>query len=519
MSKSKNNKKDSASLAPVLAGISAIYVVLVFTLMTFYMHNAYYDTLEAKSAVVFKTTIVYICTMAIFMIVDAVSTDWHKLIFVRYMKPTDWALTAFAATALISVFMADDRSAAWLGTDSLRMGADLLIVLAIAAIFLTHTVRIDYWMITLITAVGIVVFIWYIADCLDADPFHWYEGMISSHYDFVVTMGNRDWYVGWLALVLPFVAGFYLYDDSHIMDYAYHIIFFTGFITLLWGKSDGVLLILGCVMLLVYLALKDQRALRKLIILFGIFTCSCLLTDIVTSIRGTDQFTGHTIISRLLLHHGEIIFIVAFIILKLWGENLMKIRHRIGIWIGICAAAVASFAVILFANADGTTGSNRGYVWQYTFDAFGKSETIKKIFGWGADCYKSTVYALSGDLINSTWPEDNYVANAHSEPWQYLITTGILGMLAWFAVYITVFIALKRKKDAVHAAAAVALLSYFCTALGFNPNALNYALLIVVYGVAAGSGDHCDPGAIRGFTSSGRHSSGGGKAARKKRRK
>ena len=93
-------------------------------------------------------------------------------------------------------------------------------------------------------------------------------------------------------------------------------------------------------------------------------------------------------------------------------------------------------------------GSYRGYIWRVVVEEFKDLSIIKKIFGIGPDVLYPLVYEKYGnDMYKVT---NAYYDNAHNEILQYLITTGIAGVVTYISflvVKVKKFISLKGQSE------------------------------------------------------------------------
>lgn len=459
--------------------ISQLYVLCVFTFMTWYVRNGYFDILESKSTIVVCFSFFYSVIMMMLCILRIGFTESVEIRFWKSFRKLDWSIIAFGLCAMMStVFSVHPRMAFW-GSDGLCMGSVFLLCMVVTYLFLSRWFLPEKWLLGIFLTSGIITFIWGIADCFDADWMNWRVNMGSSHYDFLSTIGNRDWYVGYLALTVPFVAGLFLYENKKRWLWLYRIYLVLGFISIYITKNDGNLLIFGCGIFLVWCALEKEETWNRLIQLMWLFVFASIFVKLGGVFVDQTHLTGISILGRL-TDWNWYIGIAGFGIL-LWLLRTWIVRKNTKkIWLFFSCLVIGSLFLAVICTFDGGFGSDRGYIWEYAVRTFGKSNTIQKVFGWGPDCFKTAVYTMEEKLIVSTWPELNQVANAHNEWLQYLITMGLLGMLAYTVIYFCVVKKILDSERKVMVALGLSFFSYGCTALGNNPQPLNYAVWFVL---------------------------------------
>src|SRR5699024_7843749 len=86
-------------------------------------------------------------------------------------------------------------------------------------------------------------------------------------------------------------------------------------------------------------------------------------------------------------------------------------------------------------------GNSRGFIWKFTLEAFGKLPFWRKLVGVGPDCFSSWCY---GDQqlqrqLDHFFGMNQTLTNAHNEFLNALFCIGILGLLAYLAVFIAAF--------------------------------------------------------------------------------
>ena len=468
--------------------MSEIYFIIIVVVLTLYMRDGYYDTLEAKGTMLFLTSLFYVVVMLILSIwtvatkPETVEKKEHRC---RNMQNLlFFALVAFAVIALVSAMCSQYRLPALLGSDGCRIGAVHIVLLCFACIFLGCNMTWKDW--------HSMVFFLGITDCFDWDLFHWKENMASSPYDFLSTIGNRDWYVGYIALVLPFVAILFLYEKEMVKSILYALYLLLGFINIYITKGDGNLLIFGCAIPIMYCALCNKEQWKRLIYLLWLFVLASIIVAFFCTKVDPLHVTGVSMLATLQNYHWYVPLAAVTLLLQVTGNDIMKMQLAKK-WLLFSTIVIAIMAVWLVVTFSENFGSNRGYIWTYAGTAFAQSNVWQKWFGWGPDCFKMAIYKHAGETILATWPENNQIANAHNEVLQYLITMGVLGMVAFLAVFVCAFINVwkmhknceqKSLQTVSSMAAGTAVFAYFCTALGNNPQPLNYGILFVLLSFA-----------------------------------
>ncbi len=463
--------------------MSQIYFIIIFTILTLYVHYGYFDLVEAKGNMLLWTTLVYVVVMLISDILICIRNNKKIAEFWATFDIFECCLFAFAFTSVLSVVVSPTRLTAFLGSDGCCIGALTIILICVSCIYMKRYFELKKWMIAIMGISGIIVFILGITDCFDLDIMGWHEGIAAPHFNYLSTIGNRDYFDGYLALMLPFYAVLLIFEEDKMWHAFYGVFLALGFINLYIVKNDGNLLIFGCGIFLVYYIMRKKVSVYRVIDLLVLFITASLIVKCMCIWIPSENVVGNSIMGMLLERHwyillGGIAAIMFFFRKKTFSDKTIKI------WIGFSITVIVTLFVIVISVFDYSFATDRGYIWSYGVETFSKSPIGLKLFGWGMDCYKNAIYTIVGEKIAATWPEPALIANAHNEIIQYLITTGLFGALAYIAIYgITLFLK-KDKNDIITIAAKCGIFAYFCTALGNNPNGLNYGILFVMFALA-----------------------------------
>ena len=467
--------------------MSQIYYVIVFSVLTLYVNDGYFDMIEAKGVMLLWTTLFYVVVIMIScMMTLTVNNKKNKYLW-KKLSRMDYCLLAFAGLSLLSALISDNQKSALWGSDGCSIGAFSICLLCLACVFLCRNMRVNEYMLVIMLLSGIVVFVGGITDCFDLDIMGWHENIAASHYDYLSTIGNRDYYDGFLALVLPFVAVLFMFEKRIWLSVLYGLYLFLGFINLYIVKNDGNLLIFGSGIFLVYYILKEDVLNNRVLYLIGIFIVSSFAVNVICYFVDPVNVMGHSIMGVLQEHHWYI-GLGALTLLVLWFTKKYKIPFSLEkAWVSFSIFVILILFVIVVVNFDLSFASNRGFIWSYAVNTFSRATFVKKLVGWGPDCFKSAIYSMSGADIVATWPENNQIANAHNEILQYLITMGIMGVIAYMLIYVLSLSSRLKKGNVLGMAAKTAIFTYFCTALGNNPEALNYGILFIMFAVVQGA--------------------------------
>jgi O-antigen ligase len=88
-------------------------------------------------------------------------------------------------------------------------------------------------------------------------------------------------------------------------------------------------------------------------------------------------------------------------------------------------------------------GSYRGFIWNLSIDDFKNMSLFRKLFGYGPETIYSVYYSkYHTEMVNVTGVVYD---NVHSEPLEYLMTSGILGAVSYLTLVISLLVRLCKK--------------------------------------------------------------------------
>ncbi|MBQ8913809.1 MAG: O-antigen ligase family protein, partial [Lachnospiraceae bacterium] len=110
-------------------------------------------------------------------------------------------------------------------------------------------------------------------------------------------------------------------------------------------------------------------------------------------------------------------------------------------------------------------GTFRGYIWTKSIEIFKDAPVMNKLFGYGNESLKTLMNTHYHDEMVSVTKK--IYDNAHNELLQYLVTTGLCGMISYAGLFITSFIYILKnsKKDVVAYISLAVMIGYFIQGL------------------------------------------------------
>ncbi len=305
----------------------------------------------------------------------------------------DRTMLLFLAATVISTAFSDYRKESIYGVTGFGTGL-VAIFVYVASYFLISRYlkprRELFYFMVLSSVIPVVIAI---INRLGFDPLGFYlEGEILSTHQFVSTIGNYGWFSAFLVLILTVEMYLVVTEEKRILR-----------ITLA--------IYLGVCMIAIVLA---GNSLGK-----GLTVLAFVLVVLIKKVKVKDETR------KILLKISPILIICLFI-------------------------AYGAFIIVMGHGNMDSFGNGRGYIWRLSLELYQSLPVAKRITGVGPNCFMyawNDHMAMNPSLITEFIEhfDDLALTSAHSEYFDYLINTGILGFLSYIAVIITLLMTFLNK--------------------------------------------------------------------------
>ena len=328
------------------------------------------------------------------------------------------------------------------------------------------------------------------------------------------TIGNINWYAGYLCLLFPF--GIFVFWNSNnkkknTITGSYLIL---GYLTFFTQGSESAVPAIAAVMFLLFLfSFRENRHMKKYLLtwmlmsLSGIFLRILLFLFPKSSNMVADSFSVGLIESDLwivILLLAGILYVLLEIKEK-QGFSIQSIKRMKMIVLVIVIAILEIFgASVLIYIKDPSIlpfydqfsylqfgkawGNGRGHLWNVTIKTFLDMPLLQKLVGVGPDCFQNYVYTYELNAISSyqgQWSANMVAANAHNEWLTLLINYGIIGLAAYLGIFIAAIIKCLKNKDN-----SILFLGYFLCLVSYMINGIfsfqqvvTAPILFIIFGI------------------------------------
>lgn len=433
------------------------------------------------------------------------------------LNTTDKFAALYGVSVVLSYVFTRYREEALWGTASWRMGMWTQLGAVIVYFMISRMWQRKDWIVILTLPVSaIVFFLGYMNKfglCL-VD-----KEIINS--SFISTVGNINWYCGYLVTVL--FGGVYLlwrmgseftWKKGILMGYVT-----VGFASLATqGSSSGIVTFAVMMFVLFGMSVTDAGKMECYWQEMTLFSGACLVTYVL---RICNVFSKELVLEGVT---DVLTFSVASIIMTvvsgamLWLVHRMSSRRRYsgevwrriyrGIAIAVPVIIVMGLLLTLLNTLLGGTltknvtdpellkwvtfnsdwGSARGATWSAGARCFWEADLLHKIFGVGPDCmYIFLTNEGSADLQNMVYERfyGNRLTNAHNEWLTILVDMGVFGLVSYAGMMISAIRSFLHagKKSAMVGACGFCVLAYTVNNMFSFQQVMNISTVFVIMGI------------------------------------
>ena len=442
---------------------ASLGLIAIIACVSFYFDNGYVDLGENKyKALLITCAIVLPVWLIMFIYSKFIKGGIPVPVRIAGITPFGLFLVLFVAAGLMSTLTSSFMKTSFLGQNGWHMGflvqllmtGCLIMCMDLAAEGAKRLISIVISSVFIISA---MVFVLGIINRFAIYPFY----MTGQAEDFISTLGNINWFCGYLCVWFGLGCGVYLLNGSKLVKLFTGIYVWIctiagiccgassfylaaasiGFAALMWALSDPERLCRLCDMGMIALMalpavrfigfLRPDRMRYDSKWLFGVsykdswlfpFMMGMLIFGtiyVVIRLLKPDLKFLRPIISGAVI--GTIIAVVLMITLNTVIEG--------GIW-PIRGMSVFTWGV--------GWGNSRGSIWIATAELLKRMFPLRTFFGVGCDCFCAYAYSMDDMIVKLTlYLGDLYLTNAHNEFLSMLVNEGIAGTIAYFGLQIT----------------------------------------------------------------------------------
>lgn len=488
--------------------ILSVYLFLIVCIYPLYIRNGYYDLCVVKSEFLY---IVSGVTFVLLLIVLGIELFYRMQFGLKdkvnwkNINITEKFLLMYCAIIVVSYMCSDFQDEVLWGTYGWYMGTILLLLMSGLALMTSYSYKFEKTILYHFVIASSFVFALGICN-----RFSFYPIMDPFLPTFISTLGNINWFCGYMSIVAPIGISLFVFTETEktigrTMLFLYSLLTFT---TGFCQGSSSVFLWEGIMFFaLLWICLRKMQWIKNWFLVLFLWGLSGQIVRVLKYLL-PDYFNYKyaKLIDTNLTLMVAVFSLIVYIVLKFYEKNMLdlseEIIKRIHKWLLICL--FSSFFVYILLSMVNTTvgisflqgnslftwdvswGTDRGFCFSVAFLIFNKMPFIKKMIGIGADGFYSFAYSdyEIAEYINSYF-EDAELTNAHNELLTNLVNLGVLGTIAYIGIFATFFIqCMKRgKEDSIAYVFAICVVCYFANNLVSFAQIYNTPYLFLLLGI------------------------------------
>ncbi len=465
MTENKNDKINMVDNSVVNVAVY-LYLMLIFGVYPWIMDDKYFNITITRYK--FFTTASMIFVLVVFF---GYATEYfvmrysnRKKLFIYkddiafYKKPDFWMIM-FLASNLFAWIVSEDKKLAFTGESGRYMGLYIYLAATLVFLFIANNNNVVEPIFALFAITVFFSYVVAIFQHLGIDFMGYRDGISQKQYDiFMSTFGNINIFASFLALSIPVFVCLFVFSDEVFYKIISGVVLVGGGMSLMIANSDSGYFgaLVACVFIF-FMAFYHGRTVKYLLAMLCLAVGNLgvvLLNKCV--IKNYDKRGGVAEAMDRLDLAILIILALAFVcliiyILKNVGILTDSINRKRAI---IIMAGVLIFALVVFVLYGVTNkkslfvfnykwGTYRGYIWTKCVELFKDAPVINKLFGYGNESVKSLM--LSNFSIEMKEITGKTYDNAHNELLQYLLTTGLLGLISYIGLVVSSFVYILKR--------------------------------------------------------------------------
>ena len=505
MSKEKEQKKSikEKNVASIFSGITPtdylnyLYLALIFTLYLLVVDNGYFNITVTRYTVFMYLSCGFIVLSMVLLAIEIMHRSEEELLLSQgseaawYKRPGMW-MAAFMIANLFAFFLSAEKENAIHGGNGRYMGLLIYLVFGLLFFILGRGLNIIKEIFYVFAAGAFVALCVAISQHQQSSSFpfsgfakYLKEGISEKQYtQFVSTFGNINIFAGFLCIAVPVFIGMFVFFK------AWHAKLVSGIMLVLSGyavfvaNSDSVYFGIALASVCILLLAVWNQTVFELSVAYVLLALGNLWVELMNTygknVRYDKKRGGFSLaidrldyaISFLMITFciAVVVFMARRFIKKLPTQPDPK--KMIIVLLSVMGAGVLGLIVyaVFIKRAvtlplDYKWGTYRGYIWTKAWEIFRDAPFVNKLFGYGHESVRALVegrfYEEMVEVTGRTYD------NTHNELLQYLLTTGLCGLVTYLGLLISSirYMLKNAKKDVRVYLCVFAVLGYFAQSI------------------------------------------------------
>lgn len=502
------------------------YLLIMFCIYPLYMEEGYANIGEVKNhfflCVSFAAFLLLALTAVCCLTVKMKEVIWHKrayLIDWEKVSITDLFVLLYATEVFLSYVFTDYRQEALWGTEGWYIGCIPLILLCGLYFLLSRFWNGNSKILYGAMAVSGIVFVLGICNRFSFYPI--VAG--SSQPDFIATLGNINWYCGYLSVIAPVgICQFVLEKETEkrsgkesFKRWIFGIYTVIAFMAGFSQGSSSIFLWFGALFFaLLWIAAENRKWVQNWCLLVVLWGASAQLVRILRHVfwgrynYDTDTLCGYLTDSSVTLWIVFAGLVVYYICVqknkKISSEKEKELKTAVRKWAAVFAFVLLGIWLLLsvvntkwglsvlkenaFFLFNKDWGNGRGTALFAGVKIFEELPFWHKLLGAGPDCFSKYAYAIpeTAALLRESFGSAR-LTNAHCELLTGLVNTGILGTCFFVGIFVSfVMKSMKKgKHDGIVSIFGVCAFCYLIHNMVSFAQVLNLPFVFLLLGMGA----------------------------------
>lgn len=487
-------KKKINRMNEIMQGSTKVFLFVMICIFPFYYQNHYINIVFAKRSF-FEVSAIVLLLLSIVFAIPASFQEIRKGNAITKLSLTDYFAILFLVTVAVSCLLSPAGSEAFFGTKGRQLGGAILLLCASVYFIVSRFYTSGQFLLWGFFISNCLVCMLIISNFLGIDPLHMYHNLTESEYTyFIGTMGNVNINSGYLGVISALFLGAYYLGEEKISQRcvwgALVLCIYSCFAT----RSDSWLLAVGgsyCIILA--FAMKDVNKLQKfwnLCMAFWAGSVLMKLTECIVRFTGIvnvwiedlrEQTLLYTLIDWKVLCVELLLAVLFWLLIRSRYVQFLK-KYGNKILFTILSIVIVVAAILVFPLQD-SFGSNRGYIWKRTIANFSQMPLLQQLFGYGPNCFLQSMEKNYGAEMRTLFGPP--FVDAHNELLQFLAVTGILGMISYMGMQISLLVSCirLRKTQPLAVVGIIGITAYMLQGIVNNPQIFTTPLFFLFLGV------------------------------------
>jgi hypothetical protein len=476
--------------------LTTAYLCVMFLVHPLVFSNYYFNITETKQAFFLTASGIYLLLLLFVRI--ALPPDFGVAKEKFSLHPAAVALFAFFAVSLVGGLLSHYPGEVFFGENNRYQGLLTLFCYALLVFALSRREIDLVWPERVLLLGACVVSLLGVLHHYGIDPLGFTTNLRESDRGrFLSTIGNADFYAGYIVLAFSVSLGFFLRAKTkRTRVLSALILALVSFGTLVAGSDSAALGLLAAVAFAPLLLFSDHAALRRLPLGWAVFFLSAFVFGMLSSVLKSVTFLSSFF---AVLRRPAVSLTFAAVSLALWlaltrvsPERLSRAKRPYAITL-VCALLAGGIALVLlntllralplgalerYVHFSESWGTDRGKIWTLVLRVYARLPFAQQLFG------ASSGALFHADAVSPIF-SDAGLDTAHNEYLQYLVTNGALGLICYLAALVFAIRAgLERSKtEPIYRGLTLAVAAYAVQAAVNIAQPMTTPLFLVLIGV------------------------------------